>query len=37
MLDREKYIDDLTPVATRSTGEAENLLGIKHDRDGDEQ
>ena len=28
MLDREKYIDDLTPVKTHSTGEAERLLGI---------
>lgn len=37
MLDREKYIDDLTPVATHSTREAEQLLGVKHDDDGDEQ
>jgi NADH-quinone oxidoreductase subunit J len=30
MLDREKYIDDLTPVATHSTEEAEKLLGVEH-------
>jgi NADH-quinone oxidoreductase subunit J len=29
MLDREKYVDDLTPVATHSTAEAEKLLGIE--------
>ena len=28
MLDREKYIDDLTPVTAHSTEEAERLLGI---------
>ncbi len=30
MLDREKYIDDLTPVTTESTREAEHLLGIEN-------
>ena len=30
MLDREKYIDDLTPVTTHSTAEAEELLGLEH-------
>jgi NADH-quinone oxidoreductase subunit J len=30
MLDREKYIDDLTPVTTQSTREAEHLLGIEN-------
>jgi NADH-quinone oxidoreductase subunit J len=28
MLDRRKYVDDLTPVKTHSTGEAERLLGV---------
>lgn len=28
LLDREKYVDDLTPVTTHSTDEAERLLGI---------
>jgi hypothetical protein len=37
MLDREKYIDDLTPVTTHSTQEAERLLGVKTDDEGDEQ
>jgi len=37
MLDREKYIDDLTPVTTHSTQEAERLLGVKTDEEGDEQ
>jgi len=36
MLDREKYIDDLTPVATQSTGEAERLLGVKAHSDVNE-
>lgn len=34
MLDREKYIDDLTPVATHSTEEVKNLLRIE-DKDSD--
>ena len=29
MLDRRKYIDDLTPVKTHSTGEAKDLLGVR--------
>src|ERR1043165_3591729 len=36
LLDRERYIDDLTPVATHSTEEAEELLGVKSDDDPDE-
>jgi NADH-quinone oxidoreductase subunit J len=28
LLDRQKYVDDLTPVATHSTQEAEKLLGL---------
>jgi hypothetical protein len=28
LLDRQKFIDDLTPVSTHSTAEAERLLGI---------
>ena len=30
LLDREKYLDDLTPVATHSTEEAEKLLGLEN-------
>ncbi|HZI48524.1 MAG TPA: hypothetical protein VFD75_12060, partial [Pyrinomonadaceae bacterium] len=30
LLDRERYIDDLTPVATHSTEEAEELLGLEN-------
>jgi NADH-quinone oxidoreductase subunit J len=37
ILDRKKYIDDLTPVATHSTREAERLLGVKHHDDPDKQ
>jgi len=37
LLDRQRHIDDLTPVATHSTREAEQLLGVEHDDDGDEQ
>jgi NADH-quinone oxidoreductase subunit J len=37
MLDRQKYIDDLTPVATYSTSEAEQLLGVRHDNHPDER
>jgi hypothetical protein len=37
LLDRQKFIDDLTPVATHSTEEAEELLGVKHDEHGDEK
>jgi NADH-quinone oxidoreductase subunit J len=29
MLDRQKYVNDLTPVATHSTEEAERLLGVE--------
>lgn len=29
LLDREKFIDDLSPVTTRSTEEAEKLLGVE--------
>jgi NADH-quinone oxidoreductase subunit J len=34
MLDREKYVDDLTPVRTHSTAEAERLLGVETDNEG---
>lgn len=30
LLDRQKYIDDLTPVTTHSTEEAEKLLGLEN-------
>jgi NADH-quinone oxidoreductase subunit J len=33
MLDRQRYIDDLTPVTAHSTEEAERLLGMKHDKE----
>lgn len=33
MLDREHHLNDLTPVTTHSTAEAEQLLGVKHDGD----
>ena len=29
MLDRQKHLDDLTPVATHSTAEAKRLLGVE--------
>lgn len=37
MLDREKYIDDLTPVTTHSTREAKKLLGVKTDDEGEKR
>jgi NADH-quinone oxidoreductase subunit J len=33
MLDREKYVDLITPVATHSTEEARNLLGVERRED----